>query len=171
VKGVDNVLRAFDALWQRHDPSTRPVLAYIGNGPQFDELEILRASLPAANDIKFLGYREDAFQLLGGADVCVSASTWQEAFGLGVLEPMSLGKAVVATAVGGVPEILKDGESGLLVPPADEPRLADALERLLADRALRERLGTAARARAKAHFTIQSQIETLSQIAAKGFDS
>jgi glycosyltransferase involved in cell wall biosynthesis len=171
VKGVDNVLRAFNTLWMRHDPATRPALVYLGNGPQFAELEALRASLPAASDIKFLGYRDDAFQLLGGADVCVSASTWQEAFGLGVLEPMSLGKAVVATAVGGVPEILKDGESGLLVPPADEARLAEALERLLADPALRARLGVAARARAKAHFTIQSQIASLSQIAAKGFAS
>jgi glycosyltransferase involved in cell wall biosynthesis len=168
VKGVQHVLRAFDMLWALHDPAKRPVLAYVGNGPALDELEKLRASLSSANDIRFLGYREDAFQLLGGADVCVSASIWQEAFGLGVLEPMSLGKAVVATAVGGVPEILTDGVSGILVPPADEQRLADAIDRLLNDSALRARLGAAARERAAAHFTIQSQIASLSAIVAKG---
>jgi glycosyltransferase involved in cell wall biosynthesis len=106
--------------------------------------------------------------LIGGADVCVSASTWQEAFGLGVLEPMSLGKAVVATAVGGVPEILRDGESGFLVPAADEARLEDAINRLLADPALRTRLGKAGRERAKTHFTIQAQIALLSAIIAQG---
>ncbi len=119
VKGVDHVLRAFNTVWARGKGDARPVLVYVGNGPQFDDLEKLRASLPAADDIKFLGYRDDAFQLLGGADVCVCASSWQEAFGLGVLEPMSLARAVVATSVGGVPEILENEKSGLLVPPGD----------------------------------------------------
>ena len=128
----------------------------------------LRA-LPSANDIRFLGYQPNASELLAVADVCVSASVWQEGFGLAVLEPMALGVAVVATAVGGVPEIAEDGVSGILVPAEDDAALAAAISRLLADPTLRARIGDAGRRRASAHFTIEAQIRALSELAARAF--
>lgn len=167
VKGVAHLLRAFDRV--QRTAAVRSALVYIGDGPQLGELRALAASLDSASDIRFTGYLPNARAYLQGADVCVSPSTWQEAFGLAVLEPMSLGKAVVATAVGGVPEILEDEVSGLLVPPADEDALADALGRLLADPALRARLGAAARARAASHFDIELQVRRLSELVAEGF--
>lgn len=169
VKGVDHVLRAFDRVWRSAPEGARPLLAYIGDGPFISGLEALRDSLPSRQDIRFLGYRTDAMALLAGADVCVSASVWQEAFGLAVLEPMSLGRAVVATSVGGVPEIVDDEVSGILVAPGDDAALAAAIERLLHDAPLRARLGVAARRRA-AGFTLDSQIHALSALAARAFE-
>ncbi|MDB4912961.1 MAG: hypothetical protein JWM95_605 [Gemmatimonadetes bacterium] len=167
-KGVAHVLRAFDDLWRRRSEGMRPALAYVGDGPERQRLEQLRTSLASRRDIHFLGYRTNVSDLLAGADVCVSASTWQEAFGLAVLEPMALGRAVVGTRVGGVPEILLDGETGLLVEPGDESGLSAAIERLLDDPELRASLGAAAHARTRAHFTIQAQVQTLSQIVSAG---
>ena len=68
---------------------------------------------------------------------------------MALLEAMAWGRAIVATAVGGVPEVLSDGENGLVVPPADPPALAAALARLAADAGLRARLASAARERAR----------------------
>lgn len=72
------------------------------------------------------------------------------------MEAMACGKAVVASAVGGVPEALGDGAAGILVPPADEEALAGALLRLIADGGLRERLGKAGRERAHARFSLDA---------------
>jgi glycosyltransferase involved in cell wall biosynthesis len=166
---VDHVLRAFDRVWRSAPEGARPLFAYIGDGPFISDLEALRDSLPSRQDIRFLGYRTDAMALLAGADVCVSASVWQEAFGLAVLEPMSLGRAVVATSVGGVPEIVDDEVSGILVAPGDDAALAAAIERLLHDAPLRARLGVAARRRA-AGFTLDSQIHALSALAGRAFE-
>ena len=87
------------------------------------------------------------------------ATSWrcrarEEAFGRVTLEVMAAGKPLVASAVGGLPDAVVDGETGLLVPPDDPAALAAALRRLAVDRALRERLGAAARARFEAHYTI-----------------
>src|SRR5882762_7857729 len=98
-KGVDHLLRAFDRL-----PGT-PLLAFAGNGPAFAGLQALRDSLRSRDRIHLLGYRPDRGVLLDAADVCVVPSVWQEAFGLAALEAMVRGKPVVATQVGGIPEI------------------------------------------------------------------
>src|SRR5262249_49863776 len=137
---------------------------------QLAELERIRAELASADAIAFLGYRANAAALLAGADICVSASVCQEAFGLGVLEPMAHGKAVVGTAVGGVPEIVEHDVTGLLVPPGDEAALQAAIACLLGDPGLRRRLGAAARARVAAAFRIEQQITTLSNLVAQGFN-
>ncbi|HEX8904118.1 MAG TPA: glycosyltransferase family 4 protein, partial [Longimicrobiaceae bacterium] len=101
VKGVAFLLRAFDAAWRALPVASRPVLVYIGDGPQLGELEEIRDSLESRADVRFLGYVEDAARLLAGADACAVPSVWEDAFPLGVLEPMSMGKPVVAASVGG----------------------------------------------------------------------
>jgi glycosyltransferase involved in cell wall biosynthesis len=81
-----------------------------------------------------------------------------------VLEAMAASLPVVATAVGGTPEVVLDGQTGLLVAPGDPSPLADAIDRLLADRPLAERLGRAGRARVETHFSEErmlQQLETL----------
>ena len=83
----------------------------------------------------------------------------EEAFGLPLAEAMASGLPTVATRVGGMPEVVADGETGLLVPPDDPPALADALVRLLADPPLADRLGAAGRARAVAHFSWDAAAE------------
>jgi len=170
VKGVAYLLRAFDAALKKL-PRTgiRPVLVYIGDGPERQGLEEIRDGLDSRDDISFLGYRADASGLLTEANICVVPSVWQEAFPLGVLEAMAAGKPVIGTSVGGIPEMIDDGVTGLLVPPADEHALAEALGCLLTDPALSARLGYAGRQRVADRFTQERQLEAVTEIVGRCF--
>jgi glycosyltransferase involved in cell wall biosynthesis len=105
--------------------------------------------------VVFAGYRPDARALLGELDVFALPS-WTEGLPLGVLEAMASARPVVATPVGGTPELVTDGETGLLVPPRDPDALAAALRRLLADADLRRRLGEAGERRAREEFSLDA---------------
>lgn len=169
-KGVVHLLRAFVQVRRTMVLSSRrPVLVFIGDGPQLPELRALRETFPSKEDIILAGYREDARQLLAGADVCVVPSVWQDAFPLAVLEAMALGKAVVATRVGGIPEMIEDGNHGLVIPPADEVALASAIQTLLENPVKGRELGGAARARVARHFTPERQLRQLLQVVEKVF--
>jgi len=158
-KGVAHLLRAFDRVAQATaDPGNHPVLLYLGDGPQLEELKALRDTLLSCDDIILAGYRSDARDILHCADVCVVPSVWQEAFCLSVLEAMVLGKPIVATTVGAIPELIKNDVHGLLVPPADEPALAQAIQGLLTDRSRAQRLAEAARQHAMQQFTPEKQV-------------
>jgi glycosyltransferase involved in cell wall biosynthesis len=168
-KGVPTLLRAFDRLMAgRPDADPRPVLVYMGDGPQFAEVQRVRESLAAKADIVLTGYRRDAGALLAGADICAMPSIWQDALPLAVMQPMALGLPVVASAVGGIPEMLVDGETGLLVPPGDEAALATALGQLIDDPARRARFGQAGRARVASVFTPDGQMDALTRIVLDG---
>jgi glycosyltransferase involved in cell wall biosynthesis len=167
-KGVDHLLRAFDRL-PSHSDRPAPILVYAGDGPAFAGLRALRDSLPplSRDRIRLLGYRADREVLLDAADVCVVPSVWEEAFGLAALEAMARGKPVVATAVGGIPEIVRHGVTGLLVPPADERRLADAIAALLVDGAAAARMGSNARDDVAERFTPATQLTRLTELVAE----
>jgi L-malate glycosyltransferase len=163
VKGVEHLLRAFDLL----DDDAK--LVYFGEGPDLARLETIRARLRREQDVVFAGYRADAAELIEGADVCVVPSVWEEAFGLSALEPMARGVPVIATRVGGIPEIVLEGETGLLVSPADEQELATALRRLLRDPRERARMGENGRKRAIGEFAIEHEIDQLETLVGAGF--
>lgn len=164
-KGIHHLLRAFDRMLDRRaEEGPSPVLIYLGDGPQLEDLRALRERLPSRENVLLGGYRPQAVSLLRGADLFVTPSVWEDAFPSSVLEPMSYGKPVIATRVGGVPEMIEDGRCGLLVPPADEDALADAMERLLGDPEEAARLGRAARKRVESHFTLERQVEELTRI-------
>ena len=118
----------------------------VGDGPQ-------ETFLRGIEGVELLGERGDVPALLARSDV-FALSTLSEGMPISVLEAMAAGLPVVATAVGGIPEIVVDGETGLLVPPQDDQALAAALRRLLADRELRHRMGAAGRARAERLFDV-----------------
>lgn len=158
-KGVHHLLRAFDRVVARWPCNARPALVFLGNGPQMEELDRLRHGLDARDDIILGGYRPRAVRRFLDASVFAVPSVWQDAFPSSVLEPMAYGKAVVATAVGGIPEMIVDGRTGLLVPPGDEVALADALESVLRDPALAARLGAAARERVASEFSFAAQLD------------
>lgn len=161
-KGVAILLRAFDKLLSSYpDDAVRPVLVYLGDGPGFTELETLHATLRGKDNIILGGYRTDAGALIAGADLCVSPSVWEEAFGLAVLEPMARGVPVIASDIGGIPEIMVNGTTGLLVPPRDEDALAVAMRRLLSDPRERARMGEAGAARARTDFAREPLLREL----------
>jgi glycosyltransferase involved in cell wall biosynthesis len=99
--------------------------------------------------VRFLGARSDVPELLAASDVFALASRW-EGSPVSVIEAMAAGLPVVATAVGGVPELVRHGECGLLVPPGSDAELGEALRRLASDPALRREFGAACRSRAAA---------------------
>lgn len=169
-KGVSFLFRAFSRISMNTSKRAMPALIYAGDGPQFSELLALRNSLQCAKDIYILGYRKDAMAILEGVDLCVIPSIWHDAFPLSVLETMALGKPVIGTNVGGIPEMIEHEKTGLLVPPANENALSEAIDELLADSSHGAQLGLAARKRVAAVFTPERQLEDLTNILEKGFD-
>lgn len=155
-KGIDVLLRA---LHQVADADLR--LRVIGDGELRSELQQLSEKLGLTGRVTFVGSKDrlGIFQELRDCDVLVLPSRHpSESFGLAALEAMACGKPVVASHVGGLPELVEHDVTGFLVPPEDSSALAIALERLHGDRQLRLRLGDAARNRAR-RFTVESTAE------------
>ncbi|MGH7539842.1 MAG: glycosyltransferase family 4 protein, partial [Gemmatimonadota bacterium] len=113
VKGVHHLLRAFD-LVITHGGEPRPHLVFAGAGPQMEELEAIRMGLASRDRIHLPGYVPAATARLRDAAMFVVPSIWQDALPLAVMEPMAYGKAVIASRVGGVPEMVEHGATGLL---------------------------------------------------------
>jgi glycosyltransferase involved in cell wall biosynthesis len=115
-------------------------LAIVGRGSLEPELRCKIRDWQLNDCTSLLGFREDVLSIIAAADIFVLPSK-AEPFGLAILEAMSLGKPVVATAAGGPLEIVVDGATGLLVPPNNPAALAGALQTLTADSATRSTLG------------------------------
>lgn len=120
-------------------------LAVAGDGPDRASLEQRASALGVDGRVTFLGVqsRERVLELFYAADASLLSSTWEN-FPHSVVEALAAGTPVIATLVGGVPEVVHDGENGLLVPPGDAAALAAAIRRYRDDEALRERLRAAA---------------------------
>lgn len=148
-KNVALLLKAF-ALVSKEIPEAS--LSVYGDGPERGALADLAESLGIGAKTAFHGHVPDAGRRCGEFDVLAVPSS-RESFGLAALEAMACGLPVVATKVGGLPELIIDGETGMLVPPEDERAMADALIAVLRDRGLAARLGEAGRARAASRFS------------------
>jgi glycosyltransferase involved in cell wall biosynthesis len=137
----------------------------VGDGPERERLEALAQSLGIDSIVHFAGQRAQAPNLHGVFDVSVLCSI-SEAFPNSILEAMAASRAVVATDVGGNPDAIREGRTGLLVPPSDPSRLAGAIARLHGEPELRTKLGSAARESAQAGYSADSvlpQVERLYQ--------
>lgn len=152
-KGVDVLLAAVAAL----APGSRCALWVAGDGAERAALEAAAARLGIAERVRFLGRRGDVPDLLEACDVFVLPSR-QEGLGVAALEAMARSRPVVASAVGGLAEIVIPERTGLLVPPGDAAVLAAALERLLADPGLARRLGAAGAARVAERFLAEQMV-------------
>ncbi|HUR40467.1 MAG TPA: glycosyltransferase [Verrucomicrobiae bacterium] len=139
-----------NAFARKLGSDSRAHLLLAGDGPYHGELQGQAGALGLSR-VRFIGVQADVTRVLAAADVVVLPSLW-EGSPLCVMEAMTAGRAVVATSVGGVPELIRHDETGLLVPAADVASLAAAMEQCFDHAALRERLGAAARAHALAHF-------------------
>ena len=154
VKNLASLLEAHAAV----RGAIHPHLVIVGEGPERSALQALARSLDIAGSVHFVGYRSDARGILPACDVYVNSST-HEGISLTVLEAMAATLPVVATYVGGNPEVVVDGETGLLVPGRSPRHLAFAMARLLRDPQLRQTMGEAARWRVKRHFAIDRMVD------------
>jgi glycosyltransferase involved in cell wall biosynthesis len=139
----------FDALDRLPDAVLPLEVHLLGDGPLRGALERRAARMPAAVHVRFHGFRDDLPRVLAAADAVVLPSR-NEGMPIALIEAMALGLPIVATAVGGVPDLIEAGAHGLLVPPEDPVSLAFAMARVLSDLALARGLGARARSRAVA---------------------
>jgi glycosyltransferase involved in cell wall biosynthesis len=159
VKNLGLLLDACSLLSKR-GRNFRCVL--VGDGPCRGELEAKRERLGLKEIVEMPGATEQADVLKWWQRAAVGVLTSDnEGMPVSLMEAAACGVPVAATAVGGVPELIADGRTGLLVPPNDAGALATALERLLGEPDLRARLGTAARQRAEKKFSVRTQVDRL----------
>ncbi len=117
--------------------------------------------------VHFLGHRDDIAALMSQCDVVAVPSTALESAPRAVAEAQAAGRAVVGSRIGGIPELIEPGVTGLLCAPGDERELAESIGGLLADETLRRRLGTAARAHAERHYTLAQFARTVEATCAR----
>jgi glycosyltransferase involved in cell wall biosynthesis len=153
AKGIEVLIDALAML----PPAA--VLWVVGEGPDRAGLEARVADRGLAERVRVLGHQFDVRPYMQAADCFACPSVWAEAAGLVNLEAAACGLPVVASRIGGIPEYLDDGRTGLLFPPGDARALADCLVRLLHDRGLAQGMGEAAREMAVRRFSIDARLD------------
>jgi glycosyltransferase involved in cell wall biosynthesis len=164
-KGQATLLRAAPAVLRRF-PATRFILMGTDPGDEAGRLRALASGLGVGGAVEVRAWMADPRPAYQEADVVVLPSC-SEGFGRALVEAGCLEKPVVASRVGGIPEVVVEGETGILVPPEDPGALAEALVTLLSDPALRARLGAAGRRRAARCFTVRQHVERVEAIYAE----
>jgi L-malate glycosyltransferase len=159
-KAHDVLLRAAVTIVRRFPDATFDV---VGDGPQREPLAALTHTLGLERAVRFLGHRDDIPALLAAADIFVLPSR-SEAFPNAVLEAMAAGLPVVATAVGGIVELVADTRTGLLVRPDDPASLAARLCDVMLDAPFASRLGEAARAEAHARYSFDRMVDSFDRL-------
>jgi glycosyltransferase involved in cell wall biosynthesis len=164
-KGQATLLRAWPRVTEAM-PSAQLLVA--GEGSGLNELRTLAASFgPAEPRITFTGHRDDIAAITAALDVSVLPSH-REAQGMVIIEAMAAGRPVVASAVGGIPEMIQDGVTGLLVPPDDPIALAAAVIRVLQDAELARRVGHAGQALVRERFDVREMLDRVATLYEDG---
>ncbi len=163
-KGHPTLLDAWPLVLRRV-PSAR--LLVVGEGSRRPALEEQAAALGIADRVIFTGRRDDVPAVTAALDIAVLPS-YREAQGLTILEAMALARPVVASAVGGIPETVEDGRTGLLVPPHDAEALAAAIVRLLTDHAYADALAKAGHDLVHDRFCVERMVSAIEDIYDEG---
>jgi glycosyltransferase involved in cell wall biosynthesis len=158
-KGHEFLLRAA-VLVRKVKPEVRFLL--VGTGPMEERRRKEAIDLGLDGSVVFAGFRKDALRLVSELDLFVLASL-QEGLSIALVEAMALGKPVVATNVGGIPEVIENGREGLIVAPRNPNALAAGILQLLQDESLRTQMGAAARQRAD-RFDIRSAVRRMEAV-------
>jgi len=159
VKGLHHLIDAAP-LVLRHCPRARFLL--VGEGEMRPALEARARARGLQAHILFTGFREDVASVIAGTDLVVLPSI-NEGMGRVLVMAMALGKPIVASRVGGVAELLGEGEAGILVPPGDPAALAEAITTLLRDSQRARTLGEAGRRRAP-RYSAEAMLEALAKL-------
>lgn len=159
-KGITDFLQAARTATARN---SRVHFAVVGDGPLLPEHRDSATQLGLADRVTFTGLIEDPFSagVFAATDVLCQCSRWQEAFGWSMTEAMAHGKPVIATRVGGIPEVVADGLTGYLVERRNHSALAERMVELANDPALRARMGAAGRNRVAEQFEVASNVAKL----------
>lgn len=164
IYGQDVLMRAF-ALVRAARPDSPVRLRLAGSGSQRDALDRLAMDLGIADRVDFAGRipTADIPAFMSGLAVFAMPSR-AESFGVAAVEAAASGRPVVASRVGGLPEVVADGETGILVPPEDPARLAEALVTLLDDAVLRQRMGQAGRKLVETRYDWNANVSRMEEI-------
>jgi len=160
IKGLEWLLKAAPQVLAQFPQAC---FVIIGDGPLLGELRQLTSKLGIGLQVVFLGAREDVLECLAALDLFALPSL-NEGMGRVLLEAMAVGCPVVATRVGGIPDIVADGTTGLLVPPRDDRALAEAILTLLRDRSRRAAYGEAARRHVDGRFDIETMVRNIERL-------
>ncbi|HZB24162.1 MAG TPA: glycosyltransferase family 4 protein [Gaiellaceae bacterium] len=160
VKRTGDVLLAFKELRER---GVDAVLCMVGDGPEREQVEQRAHDLGIMRDTLFLGYQENVAPFYSAFDAMILPSG-NEGTPVSAMESLAAGRPVVATRVGGVPDVVRDGEDGFLVELGDVRELAGALARLADDPELRVRMGEAGRARVLPRYAVQRLVDDVDRL-------
>jgi glycosyltransferase involved in cell wall biosynthesis len=160
IKGHEYLVRAMPII-ARSFPSARLII--VGEGAEKQRLMDLAKALGVERAVTMAGFRTDVPAIMRQIDLCVQPSL-QEAFGIVLLEAMAAGRPVVASNVEGIPEIVIDGITGLLVPPGEPAAIAQAVCALLADRETRMEMGRCGRAQVERQFDIRATVRRYEEV-------
>ena len=160
MKGHRDVIAALPAILAEF-PKT--VFLFAGRDDSHGAVEQYARERGVAHAIRFLGYVADTPSLLATLDIFMLPSHW-EGLPAAIVEAMHAELPIIATAVGGIPELVRDQQEALLIPPANPSALADAVERLARDRDLASRLASAAAQRARELFSIEAMVSRTSEV-------
>jgi glycosyltransferase involved in cell wall biosynthesis len=160
LKGIVHLLRAISTL--REDfPDLR--LEIVGDGPERTDLQKQIIALGLADIVRFLGWLPEVNSAMAGWQIFVQPSL-EEGLPVALLEAMAAGLPVIASDVGGIPEIIEEGVTGTLVAPGDPIALSESLREMLLNVELRQRLGDAARLRIRQHFSPEAMVRQISEV-------
>ena len=142
----------------------------IGSGPDEQKIRDLAAEMGIADKFIFAGFRDDVNNAISAMDVVTVPSTWNEPCSAVVQQGMALSKPVIGTLAGGTPEMIVDGETGLLVPASDAAALAEALGRLAGDAFARKSMGQAGYARVLEKFSLSVMTDKIEELYRREYD-
>ncbi len=161
-KGYEIMLRALPAI-VRAVPKAHYVIVGSDDHRYADRLKSLAHELKIADRVHLVGFQDPVQPFLASLDLYVHPAL-MEGFGIAVVEAMAMGKAVVATTTGGLPEVVAQGETGLLVPPGDAESLAATVVLLLEDKVRREQMGLCGKMRAQERFSLAASVIHMEQL-------
>jgi len=153
AKGVDILLKAVKILKDKYDKNLK--IAIIGDGPLKENLNNLAVELGVNGEVKFLGVRKDIEELMISSKIFLLPSRW-EGLPMVILEAMSRGMSIIASGVGGIPEVMENGKEGILISPEDPEALAQAINDLLENEELQEKLSQAAYKKVRENYSIEA---------------